>query len=167
MPDDAWSQLRQFTITSAATQSTVSFTVLGWARIQNQGAFGSIVQLVTYAGTITLDGRTMSFSPDAAPVFEEAGFMVAGTRRALLQSNVDIIGFFNYLQTFDLNALEGTALGAAAANTTFPAWPASYDLTTVTYIQCSAANTPTWCFQDGAAFTATNPDYPGKYFFTD
>ena len=167
LPDEAWSQLKQFTITSDVTQSTVSFMVLGWARIQSQGAYGSIVQLVTYAGTITLDGRTMSFSPDAAPVFEEAGFIVAGTRRRLLQSNIDIVGFFNYLQTFDLNALEGSALGIATPNTTFPAWPASFDLSTVTYIQCSAAKTPTWCFQDGAAFTDTHPDYPGKYFFTE
>jgi hypothetical protein len=169
LPDDAWSQLKLFTVTSPVTSSTISFLVLGWARIAGQGTFGSIVQLVTYAGTISLDGRVMTFSTDAAPVFEEAGFVVSGSRRRLLDSGIDIVGFFNYLANFDLNALEATALGssALASNVTFPSFPATYDLTTVTYIPCNAITDPMWCYRAGSAFTVTNPDFAGKYFFTE
>lgn len=44
--------------------------------IKLKSALGSVVKLVTQVGTIILDGDVVSFSNDAAPIMEEAGFVV-------------------------------------------------------------------------------------------
>lgn len=56
---------------------------------------------------------------------------------------------------------------AVASNVTFPSFPATYDLTTVTYIPCNAPTDPTWCYSAGSSFTTTNADFPGQYYFSE
>jgi hypothetical protein len=56
LPNSAFSQMTQFSITSP-TGSFLQLSVSGFGRIQGTGQFGSVVQLLTPAGTVTLDGR--------------------------------------------------------------------------------------------------------------
>jgi hypothetical protein len=174
MPDTAWAQLKQFAVTNAITNSSISLNVLGWARIQTTAAqYGSIIRVITFAGTISLDGRQMSFTDSVAPIFAEAGFQVALSRRRLLDLSLDIVGFFNYLATFDLNALEAAATSRGASslmalsNTTFTSLPAAYRMTTVSYQLCDASTTsvPSWCSSSTAAeLTTSSPDFSGRFF---
>ena len=177
LPNAAFSQLNVFQVNNTNTGSHVSLNVLGYARIQGTGQYGSVVHILTAAGTITLDGRSMSFADDVAPVFSLAGFTVAASssgRRRLLDTGVDIVGFFNYLGTFDLDSLEASSLnGTVASNKTFASFPTSYTMVLKTYITCDASSSPqpAWCTTDGAIggvqYTEASADYPGSRYFTD
>ena len=141
LPDAAFEALTRFSITSPSTGSYVSMLVLGWARINNEGAFGSTVRIMTFAGTISLDGRSMSFSDSVAPVFTEAGFTVSplsASRRRLLDVGTSLVGFFNYLASFDLDALEAAALGGPGGATPAPfTFPAAYSMQVSVYTPCN------------------------------
>ena len=68
---------------------------MGTARIPAKRAdYNSVVQLLTTAGIIEINGRSMSFSQDSAGIFKAAGFTVAASGRRLLGFQ-DLIGFFN------------------------------------------------------------------------
>ncbi len=138
LPDDAWKELKVLTVT-APSGSWVQLSVVGAARIQGQGQFGSVIKILTHAGTMTVDGREMRFSDVMAPVFEEAGFNVdPSSRRRLLDVGTSLVGFFNYLASFDLDALEAAASGApAAAVTEFGGFPASYSMVAAIYMPCN------------------------------
>lgn len=141
LPDTAFEALTKFSLTNPSTGSYMSMLVLGWARINGEGAFGSTVRIMTFAGTITLDGRSMTFSDAVAPVFEEAGFTVTpltASRRRLLDIGTSLVGFFSYLAAFDLDALEAAALGTpgSAAPTPF-AFPAAYSMQVSVYTPCN------------------------------
>ena len=143
LPDQAFKQLKLLEI-SAPSGSWVQLTVLGTARIQGAGTFGSVVKILTQAGTIIIDGRDMSFTESVSPVFEEAGFVVAPNRRHLLDVGTSLAGFFNYLATFDLNALEAAALSSAGLSPSTPfvgdrfaGFPASYSMQAAIYTPCN------------------------------
>lgn len=95
LPDEAFTQLKQLTV-SAPAGGWVQLNVVGAARIVGTGQFGSVIKILTHAGTITIDGRVMTFSETASPIFEEAGFVVAPNRRRLLDVGTSLVGFFNY-----------------------------------------------------------------------
>jgi hypothetical protein len=169
LPDDAFSQLTHFTVT-APGGSWVKLAVLGVARITGTGTFGSVMTLLTVAGSITIDGRDMSFATDVAPVFQQAGFMVAPSGRRLLDVGTALRGFFSYLATFDLDALEAAALGLTAPNTTFPGIPDSYIMEATAYTVCDVPDDATglWCYSaDAAPMLATNADFPDTPFFAE
>lgn len=168
LPDDAFAQMATFSVVSPSG-SSVSLTVQGWARIIGSGQFSSVVQIITSAGTVTLDGRVIAFAATMAPVFSEAGFNVdQSSRRRLLDVATDLIGFFNYLATFDLDALEAAATGivTGVGSQAHPGFPSSYTMTATVYSVC-AANDATWCSDParGGALTVTNPDFAGVHFF--
>lgn len=133
LPDQAFKQLKLLEV-SAPSGSWVQLTVLGTARIRGAGMFGSVVKILTQAGTIIIDGRSMSFSESVSPVFEEAGFAVAPNRRHLLDVGTSLAGFFNYLATFDLDALENAA---GAAQDSFSGFPTTYSMTAAIYTPCN------------------------------
>lgn len=136
LPDEAFQQLRLMTVTSPSG-SWVQLTVLGSARIQGAGQFGSVIRLLTQAGDITIDGRTMSFSESTSTVFADAGFVVAPNRRRLLDVGTSLVGFFNYMATFDLDALERAAGAASPLDAhAFGGFPASYAMTAAIYAPC-------------------------------
>ena len=130
LPDEAFQKMTVFQVSNNATGSLLSLSVLGFARIMSTGSYGSVIRIITAAGTVTLDGRAMFFAESVAPSFAEAGFSVSTSRRRLLDLGVDIAGFFGYLAQFDLDALEsrfrGVALGSTGgSNTTFASFPTS------------------------------------------
>ena len=137
LPDEAFTQMRQLHITAPTATSWVQLMVLGTARIGGSGQFGSVIMILTHAGTITLDGRNMEFQEGLSPIFEAAGFAVAPSRRRLLDVGTSLVGFFNYLQTFDLDALERAA-GNSQANsaTTFSGFPSTYSMNAAIYTPC-------------------------------
>ena len=137
LPDDAFQQLKLMTV-NAPSGSWVQLFVLGTARIQGSGQLGSVVRILTHAGTITIDGRDMTFSESASPVFEDAGFVVAPNRRRLLDAGTSLVGFFNYMASFDLDALERAA-GAATPSSfsSFEGFPSSYSMTAAIYTPCN------------------------------
>jgi hypothetical protein len=58
LPNDAFTSMSHFTATSPSSGSFIQLMVLGFARIAGAGSLGSVVQLLTVAGTVTIDGRT-------------------------------------------------------------------------------------------------------------
>lgn len=167
LPDSSFADLTHFTVT-APSGSWVKLAVLGAARITGEGSFGSVVQLLTLAGTVTIDGRSMMFATDVAPVFERAGFNVAPSRRRLLDSGVALAGFFNFLATFDLDALEAAALSIAVPDTVFDGFPSSYLMQATAYTKCDIRSdvTGTWCFSTAAVpLLAANADFPDTPMF--
>ncbi|GFR41921.1 hypothetical protein Agub_g2713 [Astrephomene gubernaculifera] len=85
-----------------AGQVEVAMTVLGVARVPQAGsAYGTVVHILTLAGTITLDGTAIDFNESLAPVFLQAGFAVASNRRSLLGA-YDVLGFFNFIEDVDI-----------------------------------------------------------------
>ncbi|GFR47770.1 hypothetical protein Agub_g9537 [Astrephomene gubernaculifera] len=87
----------------------VALAVQGVARVpMANSTYGTVVQIVTVAGTITLDGEVIAFSEAMANIFSEAGFVVSASRRSLL-GFYDILGFFNFIAdmtVFDLPVKE-------------------------------------------------------------
>lgn len=49
----------------------VTVDVVGTSRIRTTGTYGSIVQMVTAVGTITLDGATIEFSDTMSHLFQD------------------------------------------------------------------------------------------------
>ncbi|GFR44981.1 hypothetical protein Agub_g6291 [Astrephomene gubernaculifera] len=85
-----------------AGEVEVAMTVLGVARVPQAGsAHGTVVHILTLAGTITLDGTAIDFAENLAPVFVQAGFQVSANRRSLLGA-YDILGFFNFIEDVDI-----------------------------------------------------------------
>lgn len=63
----------------------VVLMVQGVARVPlASSTYGSVVKVLTAAGTITIDGTALGFDDSTAPVFEQAGFIVDSGRRRLL-----------------------------------------------------------------------------------
>jgi hypothetical protein len=57
----------------------VALKVHGVARIPApHSVLGSVVNILTVAGTVVLDGGELIFEKELEPVFETAGFMTAG-----------------------------------------------------------------------------------------
>ena len=127
-------------VATSTTGSRINFLVLGTARITGTGQFGSVVQIHTYAGVITLDGRQISFADTVAPVFEAGGFTVASSRRRLLDLGTDIVGFFNFLASFNLDELETGSNSSVPVyenvNTTHAGYPSAYSMVATVYTQC-------------------------------
>ena len=137
LPDEAFTQMRQLHVTAPTATSWVQLMVVGTARIGGSGQFGSVVMILTHAGTITLDGRNMEFQEGLSPIFEAAGFAVAPTRRRLLDVGTSLVGFFNYLATFDLDALERAAgVSQVSSATTFSGFPPTYSMNAAIYTPC-------------------------------
>ncbi|KAG2441269.1 hypothetical protein HYH02_010111 [Chlamydomonas schloesseri] len=87
----------------------LALQVQGVARVPSANSVhGSIVRIVTVAGTITLDDTVIVFSTEMADIFAEAGFKVARNRRMLI-GVYEVLGFFNFikdLSVFNLPASE-------------------------------------------------------------
>ncbi|KXZ43125.1 hypothetical protein GPECTOR_101g26 [Gonium pectorale] len=78
----------------------LALMVTGVARVPMEGSvLGTVVRILTSAGTITLDDTVVMFSTDTADVFAEAGFKVSRNRRVLL-GFYDILGFFNFIEVW-------------------------------------------------------------------
>lgn len=81
---DLLSQMRYMRINSPSGADLLLF-VEGVARVPRLNSLhGTVVHVITATGTITLDGKTLAFNEDVAPVFAEAGFAVAADGRRLL-----------------------------------------------------------------------------------
>ncbi|KXZ41751.1 hypothetical protein GPECTOR_295g796 [Gonium pectorale] len=79
----------------------LALKVDGVARVPMEGSvLGTVVRIVTSAGTITLDNTVVSFSSSIADIFEEAGFSVSRNRRMLL-GIYDVVGFFNWIEIYE------------------------------------------------------------------
>ncbi|KXZ42180.1 hypothetical protein GPECTOR_189g292 [Gonium pectorale] len=79
----------------------LALKVDGVARVPMAGSvLGTVVRIVTSAGTITLDSTVVSFSSSIADIFEEAGFSVSRNRRMLL-GIYDVVGFFNWIEIYE------------------------------------------------------------------
>ncbi|KXZ42974.1 hypothetical protein GPECTOR_108g169 [Gonium pectorale] len=79
----------------------LALKVDGVARVPMAGSMlGTVVRIVTSAGTITLDNTVVSFSSSIADIFEEAGFSVSRNRRMLL-GIYDVVGFFNWIEIYE------------------------------------------------------------------
>lgn len=72
LPDEAFEKLKIFSANSTVSGSHVSLQVLGFARVQGPGICGNVVEILTAAGQITLDGATMTFASEVGDVFVEA-----------------------------------------------------------------------------------------------
>ncbi|KXZ48976.1 hypothetical protein GPECTOR_24g266 [Gonium pectorale] len=77
--------------------------VTGVARVAQPGSvYGTVVHIISAAGTITLDGTAITFDSEVADIFLKSGFTVARNRRALL-GVYEVLGFFNLIK--DLTVL--------------------------------------------------------------
>ncbi|KAG2423845.1 hypothetical protein HXX76_015005 [Chlamydomonas incerta] len=101
-------ELKYLYLKGAGT-AELALQVQGVARVPSvNSVHGSIVRIVTMAGTITLDDTVIVFSSDIADIFAEAGFKVARNRRMLI-GVYEVLGFFNFikdLSIFNLPAAE-------------------------------------------------------------
>ncbi|KXZ51411.1 hypothetical protein GPECTOR_12g373 [Gonium pectorale] len=80
----------------------LALKVDGVARVpMADSVLGTVVRIVTSAGTITLDNTVVSFSSSIADIFEEAGFSVSRNRRMLL-GIYDVVGFFNWIENLEV-----------------------------------------------------------------
>ncbi|KXZ43364.1 hypothetical protein GPECTOR_92g587 [Gonium pectorale] len=90
----------------------LGLVVQGVARVPQQGSvFGTVLHIVTAAGTITLDGTIITFSNSIADIFTAAGFRVSNSRRVLLGA-YNVLGFFN---TIKQGSVFGTVLHIVTA----------------------------------------------------
>ncbi|KAG2425078.1 hypothetical protein HXX76_013987 [Chlamydomonas incerta] len=80
----------------------VALMVNGVARVpKDDSVWGSVVRILSSAGTLTLDDTIVHFSSDVAPIFAEAGFAVtssSGSRRRLLAGQYTLFGYFSSIQ---------------------------------------------------------------------
>ena len=98
--DAAFREMRYLDITSP-TGASLSFLVQGWARIPKAHSMhGTVVAIVTQIGTVTIDGSTLKFEDDVAPIFSRAGFEVAASKRSLAGA-YDIFAMFNNVVVVD------------------------------------------------------------------
>ena len=98
--DAVFREMRYLDITSP-TGASLSFLVQGWARMPKAHSMhGSIVAIVTQIGTVTIDGSTLKFEDDVAPIFSRAGFEVAASKRSLAGA-YDIFAMFNNVVVVD------------------------------------------------------------------
>ncbi|KXZ48983.1 hypothetical protein GPECTOR_24g273 [Gonium pectorale] len=82
-------------------EAELGVDVNGVARVPLAGSvYGTVVRMITAAGTITLDGTVLTFSSQVADIFEEAGFRVSGSRRALV-GDYYVFGFFNAIKDLE------------------------------------------------------------------
>ncbi|PNW76776.1 hypothetical protein CHLRE_11g475700v5 [Chlamydomonas reinhardtii] len=80
----------------------LALQVQGVARVPaDNSVHGSIVRIVTVAGTITLDDTVVVFSTEMADIFTEAGFKVARNRRMLI-GVYEVLGFFNFIKDLSI-----------------------------------------------------------------
>ncbi|KXZ48467.1 hypothetical protein GPECTOR_27g637 [Gonium pectorale] len=85
----------KYLLINGTGRAQLGLMVQGVARVPQEGSvYGTVLHIVTAAGTITLDGTIVTFSTTIANIFAEAGFRVSSTRRALLGSYA-VLGFFN------------------------------------------------------------------------
>ncbi|KXZ56187.1 hypothetical protein GPECTOR_1g161 [Gonium pectorale] len=92
----------KYLLINGTGKAQLGLLVQGVARVPQEGSlYGTVLHIVTVAGTITLDGTIVTFSTTIANIFAEAGFRVSSTRRALLGSYT-VLGFFNTVK--DLSA---------------------------------------------------------------
>ncbi|KXZ48483.1 hypothetical protein GPECTOR_27g653 [Gonium pectorale] len=88
----------KYLLINGSSNAQLGLVVHGVARVPQEGSIhGTVLHIVTTAGTITLDGTIIAFSTTIANIFAEAGFRVSSTRRALLGSYA-IMGFFNTIK---------------------------------------------------------------------
>ncbi|KAG2446347.1 hypothetical protein HXX76_000934 [Chlamydomonas incerta] len=80
----------------------VALVVQGVARVPDaDSVWGTVVHIITAAGTITLDDTVVRFEEEIAPVFVRAGFVVSRSRRSLL-GIYDVLGFFNFIADLEV-----------------------------------------------------------------
>ncbi|PNW77055.1 hypothetical protein CHLRE_10g420450v5 [Chlamydomonas reinhardtii] len=80
----------------------VALVVQGVARVPDaDSVWGTVVHIITAAGTITLDDTVVRFEQEIAPVFVRAGFAVSRSRRSLL-GIYDVLGFFNFIADLEV-----------------------------------------------------------------
>ncbi|KXZ52423.1 hypothetical protein GPECTOR_9g467 [Gonium pectorale] len=85
----------KYLLINGTGQAQLGLVVHGVARVPLDGSIhGTVLHIVTAAGTITLDGTVITFSSAIANIFADAGFRVSSTRRALLGA-YSVLGFFN------------------------------------------------------------------------
>ncbi|KXZ48481.1 hypothetical protein GPECTOR_27g651 [Gonium pectorale] len=88
----------KYLLINGSGNAQLGLVVHGVARVPQEGSLhGTVLHIVTAAGTITLDGTIIAFSTAIANIFAEAGFRVSSTRRALLGSYA-VLGFFNTIK---------------------------------------------------------------------
>ncbi|KAG2452153.1 hypothetical protein HYH02_003185 [Chlamydomonas schloesseri] len=86
----------------SGTGAQLALMVNGVARVpKDDSVWGSVVRIISSAGTLTLDDTIVHFSSDVAPIFAEAGFAVtssSGARRRLLAGQYTLYGYFSSIQ---------------------------------------------------------------------
>jgi hypothetical protein len=142
--------------------------VHGFARLQGQGTYCSVVKLLTLAGTITLDGTALTFADGIGPIFSDAGFTLAPSGRHLLDLGVELVGFFNYLAQFDPGNLMALSANLTCRSTAPSSlFSSDYALTVRVYTPCDARTDPSWCASaaGGLNLTVAHAEQPGVRFF--
>ena len=99
MPIESLIQLNYLYVENA-DGGELALKVTGVARIPVPfSILGSVVNILTAAGTVVLDGNDMTFQSDLEPVFETAGFTVRNAtgdgRRRLLEDGNTVNGLFH------------------------------------------------------------------------
>ncbi|KXZ48683.1 hypothetical protein GPECTOR_26g586 [Gonium pectorale] len=88
----------KYLLINGTGDAQLGLVVQGVARVPQQGSvFGTVLHIVTAAGTITLDGTIITFSNSIADIFTAAGFRVSNSRRVLLGA-YNVLGFFNTIK---------------------------------------------------------------------
>lgn len=102
LPDETLFELKYLKITSA-TGNSASLFVLGISRMpEKNSCHGTVVNIITHVGTVTLDGKDLVFSKDAdVDVFHKSGFMVSTNGRRLMGAYT-LLGFFNFIEKIPL-----------------------------------------------------------------
>ncbi|KXZ43629.1 hypothetical protein GPECTOR_85g359 [Gonium pectorale] len=93
----------KYLLINGTSRAQLGLVVQGVARVPLDGSvYGTVLHIVTVAGTITLDATVVTFSTTIANIFAEAGFRISTTRRRVLLGAYTVLGFFNTVK--DLSA---------------------------------------------------------------
>ena len=134
LPTAAFKELR-YIHASSAEGADAWFLVQAVSRVVRPTSLhGSVVEVLTAAGSIVLDDEVMMFEEPVGHFFERAGFDVHESRRHL-EGIVELLGFFNLAEQA---TLEGLPLGEVAPKLTALPFRAVIEV----YRPCSAAAYP-------------------------
>jgi hypothetical protein len=186
LPDSMLQELRTVVLRSKSG-ATMHLKVMGFLRLPGAGCHGSVVNLFTLPGIVTLDGKKMSFDEAGKDgvsrnVFEKAGFTTTmaaapaglqGARR-LLSDLHDLIGLFNFVGRLgniaDMQAPSDDKCGVVSTNM-FVAPKARFHMAARGYTRCVMPfDADDWCTKQGAL---PHPDAKdgkgpaGLYFWQD
>ena len=118
MSDEYFEELATFNADNGLAR--LSLSISGFARtVREKSVYGTVVTLITSAGTITLDGEMLEFSTDVGDIFVAAGFDTTSAGRRLA-GLYELTAFFNAIPEANYGCFDPKSAGPK------PVFPPNY-----------------------------------------